>query len=315
MTSLQEQLLPRGEITVFHRVTGMTAVAAAAVLSLLGSMSSTDAQAAAPSRPAAASPAPSASSGPRLEYRGEWSRVEVGGPVWFGIEGMPAGWDSVTVTSPALRQPVSLTPVEKGAVQSTQVDAPGSQPLIRADIAPGTYPASATSHGHTIATTSLTLVPHGAADIDRFVIEPKGVRPCGDTPTPVRPGSEVVIYFADSRPAPDEDTLTAKSPLFTHPVAIRKKSPDAPGCLRDDASTMYAGHTTVRTDIPAGTYTLTVVSHHGQNTATQQVTVAGEPVTHSRPWLTVSVITAAVLALAAAAGLMVRRRRSASTPT
>ncbi|MEU9008932.1 hypothetical protein AB0D12_03935 [Streptomyces sp. NPDC048479] len=89
-------------------------------------------------------------------------------------------------------------------------------------------------------------------------------------------------------------------------MTIRTESPDNPYCKCDDGSTVYAGHTTLRDGIPGGTYSLTVVSHHGEKTSKAQLVVAGEPVTHYRLWL---IGAAVVLASAGAGGLVVRRRR------
>ncbi|WP_190094877.1 hypothetical protein [Streptomyces melanogenes] len=222
---------------------------------------------------------------------------------------MPAGWDTVTVTSPALRQPVVLTPVKKGAAQSAQVDAPDAQPLIRSDIAPGTYRATAVSHGQVIATDSLTLKAQGSADISRFVAGPRNGRLGSEDSTPkvvMRPGSEIVVLLADYQAAPDEESLTVTSKAFTKPLAIKKDSSDAPSCKCDDGTSVYAGHTALRDNLPAGTYELTVVSHHGQSTSTAQLKVAGSPERHYRPWL---ITGAALLVTAGTAFAVIRARR------
>ncbi|WP_444477824.1 hypothetical protein [Streptomyces inhibens] len=247
------------------------------------------------------------SGGPRLMYFGNQGRVENGEPVWFSIEGLRAGWDTVTVRSPALVEPIRLTPAKKGSAQSAQVDAPGSHHRIRGDIAPGMYPVTATAHGRTVATTRLKVTARGSAMIGRFVIGPKDAFPGSDTPADVRPGGEVLVVLTDRQPASGEDVLTVTSPVFDGRVAIRRDSADDPGCKCDDGATVYAGRATVRGDVLAGTHPLTVISHHGRQTTTRQVTVAGEPVGQGRPWL-VGGIAAGVLALAAGGWVLLRRR-------
>lgn len=232
----------------------------------------------------------------------------VGGGVWIKIEGMPPGWDTVTVTSPALTESIRLVPKEKGSTESSEAQK-GAGAAIRGDIAPGRYALTATSHGHTVATAELTVKPQDPAIIGRFVAGPKGGNLGSADSTPnvtVRPGAEIVVLLADALAAPDEESLTVKSPALPVHLTIKKDSPDDPGCKCDDGSTVYAGHATVRDDLRPGTYTLTVVSHHGQSTSTARLKVAGEPVTSWRPWL---IGAAAVLALAMAGGFALRHRR------
>ncbi|MFE9412541.1 hypothetical protein ACFYN0_27670 [Streptomyces sp. NPDC006704] len=132
----------------------------------------------------------------------------------------------------------------------------------------------------------MTVKPQDPALIGRFVAGPKGGNLGRADSTPnvtVRPGAEIVVLLADVVPAPDEESLTVKSPALHGPLTVEKDSPDDPGCKCDDGSTVYAGHATVRDDLRPGTYALTVVSHHGQSTSTAQLKVAGEPVTSRRP--------------------------------
>lgn len=256
---------------------------------------------------AAAAASPSVD--PRLEF--DWDKVEVGARVAVSITGMPPGWDQVIVTSPALKGPVALTPVSPGAPESSRFPKAKAE-AVRDDIAPGVYPVTAVSGGRPVATASLTVVPPAAADIARFVAGPKGGRLGVDDSTPkvvVRPGSDIVVLLADYHPARNEDALTVKSTAFTGPLTIQRGNSDAPGCKCDDGTTVYAGHTTLRDDIPAGTYPLTVVSHHGQQTSSAQLKVAGDPVRHYRPWL---IGGAAVVVLGAVAGMVLLRRRRAA---
>lgn len=66
-------------------------------------------------------------------FFGDHSTTEVGSFVGVGIAGMPAGWSQVTVTSPALAEPVRLTPVEKGAPDSALLQQSGQGYRIRSD--------------------------------------------------------------------------------------------------------------------------------------------------------------------------------------
>ncbi|MFC3574719.1 hypothetical protein ACFOZ0_15830 [Streptomyces yaanensis] len=198
--------------------------------------------------------------------------------------------------------------MQKGATRSVQVDGPGSRHRIRPGLHPGIYPVTATSHGRTVATARLKVAAAGSAKIGRFVIGPKDAFPGSGIPAAVRPGSEALVVLTDLRPVPDEDSLTVTSPIFKGALTIRTDSADDPGCKCDDGATLYAGHTTVRNDIPKGHYMLTVVSHHGQQTTRQRVTVAGEPVAQGRPWMIGGVVAAGVVALTAGGGIAVRRR-------
>ncbi|MFI6686687.1 hypothetical protein [Streptomyces sp. NPDC050485] len=252
-------------------------------------------------------PAPEASpAGPRLVL--DWAQVEVGGWVGVGITGMPAGWDAVTVSSPALAAPVRLTPKRKGASDSRRFPESEGED-VRAGIAPGSYPVTATRAGHTVATTRLTVTAPAPALITRFVAGPKSGNLGSADSTPrvtVRPGSEVVVLLADHNPAREEDTLTVRSTAFREPLSISTDNSDDPGCKCDDGATVYAGHTTLRGDLPAGTYPLTVVSHQGKQTSTAQLSVGGRPVTHYGRW----VISGGVaVALAGVLALVLRRLR------
>ncbi|MFE9404955.1 hypothetical protein ACFYNY_24975 [Streptomyces sp. NPDC006530] len=253
----------------------------------------------------------SPSSGARLEF--DWDKVETGAQVAVSITGMPPGWDLVTVSSPALKGPVELTPVRPGAQESSRFPRAKGE-AVRDDIAPGVYPVTAVSGGRPVATASLTVVAPAAAEIARFVAGPKGGRLGVDDSTPkvvVRPGSEIVVLLADYNAARNEDVLTVKSTAFQGPLTIKRGTSDAPRCKCDDGTTVFAGHTTLRDDIPAGTYPLTVVSHHGQQTSSAQLKVAGDPVRHYQSWV---VGGASVVLLATVGGIvLIRRRRSAAT--
>ncbi|MFE0510560.1 hypothetical protein [Streptomyces sp. NPDC058964] len=221
---------------------------------------------------------------------------------------MPPGWDTVTVTSPALVEPITLTPVKKGATQSAQVDAPGTRHRIRSGLRAGTYPVTATSHDRIVATARLKVAAEGSAETGRFVIGPKDAFPGSDVPAAVRPGGEVRVVLSDLRPAPNEDSLTVTSPIFKGPLTIRTDSSDDPGCKCDDPATVYAGHARVRDDVPEGRYTLTVVSHGGRQTTTQRVTVAGKAVAHGRSWMAGGAVAAGSVALIGGAAIAARRR-------
>ncbi|MFJ3335132.1 hypothetical protein [Streptomyces sp. NPDC086766] len=247
-----------------------------------------------------------------LEYHvPQGNTLEAGDALWFSIEGMPPGWDKVEVTSPALRQPITLAPLRKGSTQSVQVNEAGTEHRVRSGLRPGTYPVVATSHGRTVATARLEVAAEGSAQIDRFVLGPRDAFPGGDEPASLRPGSDVRVVLTDLRAAPGEKYLTVTSPIFKGPLTIKTDSPEDPGCKCDDGGTVYAGHARLRGDVPDGRYTVTVVSHHGRQTTEQHVTVAGRPVTDGRPsWAVAAGAAAAGLALASGGAFAARRRRS-----
>ncbi|MFB6484991.1 hypothetical protein ACFCXF_17875 [Streptomyces virginiae] len=109
---------------------------------------------------------------------------------------------------------------------------------------------------------------------------------------------------------PGEDSLVATSPAFTEDVRIRTDGPDDPLCKCDDGTTLHTGHTTLRDDLPPGTYPLTVVGHHGLETHTAQIVLAGEPVATGVPWAVRGGLAAVLVALAGAGALLRRRRRT-----
>ncbi|MGQ4388986.1 hypothetical protein [Streptomyces sp. SAS_270] len=288
---------------MFRNAVRAVGAAGLAVVSLLGAAAGASAEGANPP------PADSSSAAVRLEYHVPQGRtLEAGDGLWFSIEGMRPGWDSVEVTSPALQEPITLTPVKKGSTQSVQKDEPGTDHRIRPGLRPGTYPATATSHGRTVATARLKVTAEGSAEISRFVIGPADAFPGSDTPAPVRPGSDVRVVLTDLRAAPGEDSLTVTSPLFDGPLTIRTDSSDDPGCKCDDGGTVYAGRTRLRDDLSKGRYTLTVVSHHGQQTTKQHVAVAGEPAAHGPSRVVTGAVAAAGVALAVGGVIAVRRR-------
>ncbi|MFF8989028.1 hypothetical protein ACF09H_03455 [Streptomyces sp. NPDC014983] len=262
-------------------------------------------------RASSGSPAP----GVRLEYHVPGGRLlTAGDPLWFSIDGMAPGWDRVTVASLALEKPVFLVPVRKGARQSTELDEIAA-PLVRPGLRAGTYPVTATSHGRTVATARLRVAAADAAEISRFVIGPTNRLPGGDTPAPVRPGSDVRLVLVDLRPA-SEDSLTVRSPIFAGPVTIRTGSADDPGCKCDDPGTVYAGHARVRGDVPAGRYPLTAVSHHGRQTTERHVTVVGAPAGHGGghgPAIGAAATAGAVLVAGAVVAVRRRARATASS--
>ncbi|WP_344032825.1 hypothetical protein [Streptomyces luteireticuli] len=244
----------------------------------------------------------------RLKYFGIRQGIEVGGPIAFNALDVPAGTEEVVVTSPALVEPIPLTPYKAGSTQFTQVDSPGTHHDIRSDIPAGVYPVTATIRGHIVATARLTVAAKNALSIDRFVVHPKGAAPCSPDPAAVRPGSEVDVLVADTHPSRPEATLTVKSPAFERPVTIKRGAGD-PGCKGDDGDAVYGGHATVRGDVSPGRYPMTVVTGH--QSASRQLTVAGKPVPHGHPWLTTGLVAAGI-GILAALGLAVRRRRKAA---
>ncbi|MCQ9181358.1 hypothetical protein KMT30_20370 [Streptomyces sp. IBSBF 2953] len=58
---------------------------------------------------------------------------------------------------------------------------------------------------------------------------------------------------------------------------------DAPGRKGDDGGTVHAGRARVHAGLPERRCTLTVVSHRGQQTTGQRVTVAGATVAETPP--------------------------------
>ncbi|MEU8589547.1 hypothetical protein AB0C59_21495 [Streptomyces sp. NPDC048664] len=238
--------------------------------------------------------------------------LEAGDAISFSLEGMPPGWDKVEVTSPALQEPIPLTPLKKGSTQSVQMDAPGTDHRVRSGLRAGTYPVTATSHGRTVATAQLKVLAENTAQIYRFVIGPRNAPPGNGTPASLRPGSDVRVVLTDLRAAPGENSLTVTSPIFKVPLTIKTDSPDNPGCKCDDAGTVYAGHARLRGDVPKGRYTVTVVSHHGQQTTKQHVTIAAQPVADggAPSWAVTGGAAAGGLALASGGAIAVRHRRS-----
>lgn len=293
---------------MFHRIAGIVVFAAVFVLPLVDPVPVVAAEAGPAARTAVAGPSPSPSSGPRLVFREDGQLpVEQGGEFRITILGMPAGWDSVSVTSPALVEPVQLVPRAEGATDSDP-DRYQAGASVRMDASPGTYSLVATSHGSVIASAELKVSPYGPARIRRFGIW-REETVLGD---PVRPGSRVNVLLGDEHPLPGEDVLVAKSPAFTRDVKIRTNGPEDPGCKCDDGSTLFTGHTTLRDDLPAGTYPLTVTSHNGRETHTTHITLAGEPVNPSRTWALWGV--PAVLAVLCGTGIALRRRRKSTGP-
>lgn len=291
---------------MFREAVGAAGVAGLAVTCLFGAAAAASAEGGYP----ASGGSPSAAV--RLEYHvPQGNTPEAGDGLWFSIEGMPSGWDKVKVTSPALEKPITLAPVMKGSTQSVQVNEPGAEPRIRSHLHAGTYPVTATSHGRTVAVARLRVKAEGAAQIDRFVIGPRDALPGSAEPASLRPGSDARVVLTDLRAAPGEDSLTVRSPIFAAPLTIRTDSPDDPGCKCDDGGTVYAGHGQVRGDVPEGRYTVTVVSHHGQQTTKQHVLIAGRPVRNGgSSWAVTGGAVAAGLALAFGGGLVMRRRRT-----
>ncbi len=248
---------------------------------------------------------------PRLEL--DDSKVKVGGWAAVSITGMSSGWQAVTVTSPALKRPIRLTPRRPGASESKRYPY-GTGGGLREEIPPWTYPMTATSDGRVVASANLTVTAPAPAEITRFVAGRTGTPLGVDDATPkvvVRPGVTIVVLLADVHAARNEDALTVKSPAFRMPLTIKTDSPDDPGCKCTDGTTVYAGHTALRPDLPAGTYRITVTSHHGQNTSTAELKVAGPPEGRSRPWL----ITGAVVLVLAGAGFTIRRSRRSKNVT
>ncbi|MDJ0383687.1 hypothetical protein [Streptomyces sp. G-G2] len=259
-----------------------------------------------------AAPSPSASApsgGPQVAFDGPFGHIEVGGQLWVGLEGMSEGWQRAEVSSPALAEPVPFVPEPGGSPGTGRVADDTHQYLIRADIAPGTYPLTVTSGGRTVATAQLTVVARGAADVSRFVFGPEDSFPGGDESAAVRPGGAALVVLTDYSAADGEDSLKVTSPAFGGPVTLRRDSGLDPDCKCDDGGTVYTGRVRVRGGAAAGTYPMTAVSHHGQLTLTRQITVAGDPVSSRSPWLIGGVGAAVLLALGAGLRMVVARRR------
>ncbi|MFC5724798.1 hypothetical protein ACFP1Z_32090 [Streptomyces gamaensis] len=147
----------------------------------------------------------------------------------------------------------------------------------------------------------------GPAQIRRFALEPARVRP----------GEKVTVILSDDRAAPDEDTLPLKSPRFAASSRMRLTppgSPDDPGCKCDDGATVYVGHVTVPYGTASGTYTVTVVSHHGQHTSTAQLTVHGGTGAGSDAWVPWAAGCGGAAALAVGTVLVAGRRRRRTAP-
>ncbi|WP_330333343.1 hypothetical protein OHS33_28935 [Streptomyces sp. NBC_00536] len=263
---------------------------------------------------ASATGAPVSEAGPRLGFSGPFAQIETGGQIWIGLEGMPEGWKEAVVSSPALAEPVPFVPEPGGQPGTGRAADPARTYRVRADIAPGTYPVTASSEGRTVATATLTVIEPGSADITRFVLGPRGKFIGGDASVAVRPGAEALVVLTDYRAADGERSVVVKSPVFDGPVTLTRNSPEDPGCKCDDGGTVYAGHGRVRRATAAGTYPMTAVSHHGKETTTRQVTIAGDPVPDRMPWLIGGAGAAALLVLAAVTGTVFARRRRNKGP-
>ncbi|MER6737239.1 hypothetical protein [Streptomyces puniciscabiei] len=158
-------------------------------------------------------------------------------------------------------------------------------------------------------------VPVGLCAVHRGLFVLVGGR--ASRPAPPPPGSDVRVVLTDLRAAPGEDSLTVTSPVFKGPLTIKTDSPDDPGCTCDDGGTVYAGHGQLRGDVPGGRYTVTVVSHHGQQTTKQHVTkqhvtIAGQPVADGGDpsWAVTGGVAATGLALASGGAFAVRVHQS-----
>ncbi|MFF9406421.1 hypothetical protein ACF1B0_12985 [Streptomyces anandii] len=196
----------------------------------------------------------------------------VGDSIGLRILGMPSSWDEVVVTSPALRKPARLTPKSKGAADSAEVYGPGQMQRLRSDIKPGAYILTATFHGRTVATARLTVTAQADARIVSFQVWARGKGS----------DSSVTICLIDEQAAPDEPSLVAKSPAFPGPVTLTSTGSAADSCPTADGSdTLYSGRVPLRTGLAAGSYPVTVISHHGRHTSTQEITI-GESAHPSR---------------------------------
>ncbi|MEV4744651.1 hypothetical protein [Streptomyces sp. NPDC049555] len=234
--------------------------------------------------------------------------------------------DAFTVTSPALRSPVRLRHDARGVDwhNPRMFTAPA---VVAPEAADGTYKVTLTGPGgRRIAERPLAVRAARPGDDDwtgrvrgpsffRPSAHPEDARAAGQR---VAAGGTVNVLWRDASPDPgEEESLTATSPAFERPVALRRDDSKA----GDGDDPRYYGAARVRRALAPGSYPVTVVSHHGRVRRTGQLLVTSPaaatvtPAAHGGPDRTTLVVavvaagTGAAVLAAGTVGLVLRRRR------
>ncbi|MFC5722721.1 hypothetical protein ACFP1Z_21360 [Streptomyces gamaensis] len=247
--------------------------------------------------------------------------------LWLAYDDLYPGESgtSFTVRSPAFGRPVRLAHDPGGAdwhnprLFSAAVDVPQDAP-------DGTYPVRlAGADGRVVAEKQVTVRAARPGD-DDYVGHASGPAffDASGTPRPdrartdghrVRAGGAVGVLWRDEDPDPGEDgRLTATSPAFVRPVALRRDDSKA----GDGDDPRYLGPARIREDLRPGRYPVTVVSHHGRVRKVTHLLVDGAPRTAApEPGSTALIAGAgtATAALAAAAAFLLRKRAARKRPS
>ncbi|MEV5510747.1 hypothetical protein [Streptomyces orinoci] len=314
-----------------HRPARLPAFAAAVASALFLSVAPAHAETPSPSTSAS----PTAPVRPRLEVFGlgphGHTPVRAGGIAAVHLSGMPPGWDKAKIRArPAdpndqlsylFPNVVEVTPRDDRATES------GDEYGHYTTGYPGRYVVTAYYHEREIASTEVTVnkAPYSGY-VHRFDVYPRYSDPIDPVVQAhrVRPGAQAAVSMAVDKDEPG--TLQAKSPAFEHPLVLRMHTDDDPGLRQDEENGpyVYAGHVQLRRDLPEGVYPVTVSSHRGRQSVTQNLIVSSKaevpsspppsssastaPNSRPSPWLW-AVIAVASVGLVTIVTLTVRDRR------
>ncbi|MGK5640791.1 hypothetical protein ACSNOK_21125 [Streptomyces sp. URMC 126] len=300
----------------------------------------TPAHAETPSPPTPASPTAAARA--RLEVFGlgphGHTPVRAGALAAVRLSGMPSGWDKATIRARPADPNDGLSYLFPNQTEVAPRDGRATESADEygryTTDCPGRYVVTAYYHDQPVASTEVTVEKTPYSDyVRRFDVYPRYVTDPTDPAAQahrVRPGAEAAVSLAV-----DDDgagTLQAKSPAFEHPLDLRMHTSDDPGLRQDDENGpyVYAGHIRLRRNLPEGTYPVTVSSHGGRQSVTQNLIVSAKAeqpsppppgssastASDSRisPWLW-AVMAAASVGLAAIVILVVRNRRHRKSTT
>ncbi|MFI9724382.1 hypothetical protein ACIHFE_32900 [Streptomyces sp. NPDC052396] len=267
---------------LMHRPARLPAFAAAVASALLLSLAPAHAETPSPS----ATGSPTAPSRPRLEVFGlgphGHTPVRAGRLAAVHLSGMPPGWDNATIEArPAdpndhLSYPFRYEVAPHDSQGTESADEYGHYTTD----SPGRYVVAAIYHGREIASAEMAVedAPYSSY-VRRFDIYPRyasnPIDPAGQAHR-VLPGAQVAISLAV-----DDDgagTLQAQSPAFEHSLALRMHTSDDPDLRQDaeDGPYVYAGHVQLRPNLPEGVYPVTVSSHGGRQSVTQNLIVSAK---------------------------------------
>ncbi len=196
---------------------------------------------------------------------------------------MPPGWDKATIEARPVNPNDHLSaffPNYEVAPRDNKATESANEYGHYTTDYPGRYVVVAVYHGRDIASTEVTVaeVPNYRY-VRRFDIYPRYARnPVGSAERShwVRPGAQAAVSLA----VHDDEAgiLHAESPAFEHPLTLRMGTSDDPD-LREDAENgpyVYAGHIQLRRNLPEGVYPVTVPSHGGRHSVTQNLIVSAE---------------------------------------